>query len=293
MAMVKNVLLALLSLTLLTACESSRSLETLRIAAPAGDAYQKALAASYRDEAENRALAYDWGASEYFAHKGLAAAYGHDVEPEDPAVWGLSSSALADFTAARGKLLAAINHNRSTQPELTASAVLAYDRWLVAEHSRLEASAVQEQRGLFEAILTKLEEAHVDSSVTTTSDAAPAPIAKSPTTPDENVVVLYFPFDSARLGDSAKGALAQLMRAVGTKNEGTVSINGHADRAGSEEYNLKLSERRARYVLHELEKAGVPSKRMKYFAFGETDPAVATEDGVPEPKNRRVEVFLE
>ena len=73
----------------------------------------------------------------------------------------------------------------------------------------------------------------------------------------------------------------------------SISINGHADRAGTETYNMDLSERRARFVMKALEEAGVPAKLMQYFAFGETDPAVPTADGVREPKNRRVEIYIE
>ena len=38
---------------------------------------------------------------------------------------------------------------------------------------------------------------------------------------------------------------------------------------------------------------GIQSLLTHYFAFGESDPAVATADGVREPRNRRVEIFIE
>ena len=133
--MFTKTLAALLALTLLAACEGSRSLDTLRLTEPQGDAYQLALASNYRDLAELRAIDYDWGSSNFFAEKGLRAARGQEVEPEDSSDWALPNELREEFVAARTKLMATIKENRSTQPELTASAVVAYDHWLVAQHS--------------------------------------------------------------------------------------------------------------------------------------------------------------
>jgi outer membrane protein OmpA-like peptidoglycan-associated protein len=105
--------------------------------------------------------------------------------------------------------------------------------------------------------------------------------------------VLYFPLNGDRLGDSAQAALAELVRYVQSAGNITININGHADRVGSDDYNMDLSARRARFVVQALKAAGVPEKMMGYFAFGESDPAVPTADGVAEPKNRRVEIFIE
>jgi hypothetical protein len=66
-----------------------------------------------------------------------------------------------------------------------------------------------------------------------------------------------------------------------------------SEELGSEQYNLDLSQRRARFVVGALKQAGISEQLLKYFAFGESDPAVPTEDGVAEPRNRRVEIFIE
>jgi hypothetical protein len=42
----------------------------------------------------------------------------------------------------------------------------------------------------------------------------------------------------------------------------TVNVNGYCDSIGSEDYNLKLSERRADAVTDYLEKAGIPSSQL-------------------------------
>jgi hypothetical protein len=41
-----------------------------------------------KNYAEDKAVAYDWNMSKYFADKGLMAAYGRDVAPEYASNWG-------------------------------------------------------------------------------------------------------------------------------------------------------------------------------------------------------------
>ncbi len=280
--MFPRTLAALALLCLLTACDSTSSLKTLRATAMSGDAYQSALASHYRTYAEQKEAAYDWWTSKYFADKGLMAAYGRDITPEDPANWDIPATLLPEFTDARTKLLAGIANNRTTQPEQAAVAVLAYDRWVELQHNRWNVAAIEEQRDAFFARLTQLEEVH---------SAAGGTPATSPV--ESTSTILYFPTNSDRFGDSAQAAIAQLVQYVQAAGNVTISINGHADRAGAAAYNMRLSERRARFVMQALKAAGISEKLMHYFAFGETDPAVPTRDGVAEPRNRRVEIFIE
>jgi OOP family OmpA-OmpF porin len=281
--MVKKALAALVLLGMLSACDSTHSLKQLRSATPQGDAYAQALAASYRDFAEQKVERYDWWTSRYFADKGLMAAYGRDITPEEPSQWDIPATMINEFLDARGKLVTAIAANRSTQPEITAAAVVAYDRWVELEHNRWNRPAIDDARDVFFDLLTKLSEAHTASGDVPTT-----------TIPAESTsAVLYFPLGSDTLGDSALAALAELVRYVQSSGNVTVNINGHADRVGSEDYNMSLSERRARFIKQKLEKTGIAATMMQHFAFGETDPAIPTADGVNEPRNRRVEIYIE
>lgn len=72
----------------------------------------------------------------------------------------------------------------------------------------------------------------------------------------------------------------------------TVSVEGHADERGGDDYNLDLSTRRARAVLEFLARAGVSKTRLESQGFGETRPL---EEGSTEEawaKNRRVEFVI-
>lgn len=270
------------ALFLLSACDSTQSLVNLRHAEPSADAYHAALAAEYRAYAEEKLAGYQWWTSKYFADKGLLAAYGKDVQPEDPAHWGSLRGAPRDELAdARTQLLAALPAARGSQPTTAASAVVAYDRWLVLADNGWNTPKIDEARDRYFTLLGKLQSGGSEH------------VMAAPTAIETTSTVLYFPFDSAALSGSASLALEQLVQYVrGAGNVG-ITINGHADRVGTDEYNLTLSQQRAQYVREALLRAGVPTDLIQYFAFGESDPDIATEDGVEEPLNRRVEIFVE
>ena len=68
----------------------------------------------------------------------------------------------------------------------------------------------------------------------------------------------------------------------------TVEIQGHTDSIGSDEYNQKLSERRAAAVKNELIRRGVEGRRMTTVGFGESKPAETNETEEGRAFNRRV-----
>lgn len=272
---------AVLSLFLLTACDSTASLKQLRRAEPSADAYQSALASRYQEYAEEKVNAYDWWTSKYFADKGLMAAYGREVLPEDPATWDIPKTMQDEFADGRTQLMNILPTAKANQPVQAAQAVVAYDRWVELQDNGWDNPRIEEARDHFFASLATLN-APVDGAAA----PVPAPIETTST-------VLYFPFDSAGLTDSAKAAVEELASYLKSAGNASININGHADRAGSDEYNMSLSEQRARLVMDALVSLGVPDSMLHYFAFGESDPKQPTDDDVREPMNRRVEIFIE
>jgi hypothetical protein len=103
---------------------------------------------------------------------------------------------------------------------------------------------------------------------------------------------VFFAHGSARLTAEARAIIDQAAADYAATGETSVSLVGHTDTSGSAEYNMGLSERRARAVADALVASGVPASSMTAAWRGETEPAVATGDGVREPLNRRVEITI-
>lgn len=112
-------------------------------------------------------------------------------------------------------------------------------------------------------------------------DAAPAP-AEPPTEMVTKEVVLdartLFAFDSAELTNEGMAALDNLARDAGGDAAGQVTVTGHTDRIGPEQYNMGLSERRANSVADYMIQGGVPAGRITTVARGESEPVVQCED---------------
>jgi outer membrane protein OmpA-like peptidoglycan-associated protein len=106
---------------------------------------------------------------------------------------------------------------------------------------------------------------------------------------------VFFDFDQTQIKAEFFNDLNNLARQLKNNPSLKLIIIGHADSKGSDEYNLKLSKRRANAVANYLVVRGVARKRMQLVAKGETEPLVPNEnsDGSDSPqgraKNRRVE----
>lgn len=113
-----------------------------------------------------------------------------------------------------------------------------------------------------------------------------------------------FDFNKSVLRPDAKSALdTDVVKRKGeVKTVKAVTINGHADRIGSHDYNQKLSEKRAEAVKAYLVGQGVPANNIDTNGFGKTQPATGVakcEDSLGRKKlieclqpHRRVEVEL-
>jgi peptidoglycan-associated lipoprotein len=102
---------------------------------------------------------------------------------------------------------------------------------------------------------------------------------------------VYFDMDRAVLRTDARASLKARADAIKQHPEwGIITIQGHCDERGSDEYNLALGDRRASAVKNYLLDLGVPASRLTTVTFGENRPAVAGHDENAWRFNRRSEL---
>jgi outer membrane protein OmpA-like peptidoglycan-associated protein len=100
-----------------------------------------------------------------------------------------------------------------------------------------------------------------------------------------------FAFDSSDLTTDAKKNLDAVAEVFIEFPDTDLMIQGYTDSVGNEDYNLKLSERRAKAVANYLKTKGVASKRFSSIkGFGEEHPRFDNADKDGQAKNRRVEI---
>jgi outer membrane protein OmpA-like peptidoglycan-associated protein len=102
--------------------------------------------------------------------------------------------------------------------------------------------------------------------------------------------IVFFDWDKSDITPQAAAILDNAAAAYQQTGQANVVLAGHADRSGSDQYNVGLSQRRADAVKDYLAGHGVPDSAMSTEAYGESRPLVETADGVREPQNRRVEI---
>lgn len=104
--------------------------------------------------------------------------------------------------------------------------------------------------------------------------------------------VVYFEFNKSNLTPEANAVLDRAVADAAKCNYKTVNVSGNTDTSGSAAYNEGLSASRAQIVADGLTARGVSASLISQEALGESKPAVATQDGVKEPLNRRTEVVI-
>jgi len=113
--------------------------------------------------------------------------------------------------------------------------------------------------------------------------AAPAPVTRS--------FIVYFGLNSTSLTARAREIVIEAAQAA-RSGRAVIEVGGHTDTIGDAAVNERLSRRRADAVASELRRQGIAGDSIAITAYGETRLAVATRDGVREPRNRRVEIIL-
>jgi peptidoglycan-associated lipoprotein len=98
---------------------------------------------------------------------------------------------------------------------------------------------------------------------------------------------VFFDYDKADLTDRARASLQKdadwLRRWASTR----VTVEGHADSRGTNEYNLALGERRAASVRDYLVSLGIPAARVVIVSKGEEQPFCKDETDACWAENRR------
>ena len=114
-----------------------------------------------------------------------------------------------------------------------------------------------------------------------------------PATPDLPLTYLvFFDWDKSDITPEAMSILQTAAANAGEMKIVRLVLTGHADTSGAQDYNMALSKRRADAVSATLGGLGINQGEISVLAKGETEPLVATGDGVREPQNRRVEIVL-
>lgn len=106
------------------------------------------------------------------------------------------------------------------------------------------------------------------------------------------VVGFFLKKNNQKLEQEAQENVMEMARILNEYPDTNIMIDGHTDSKGSEEYNQKLSERRASSVANYLKMQGIDSSRLTTVGHGETAPVASNDTDAGRAENRRVEVAI-
>jgi len=127
-----------------------------------------------------------------------------------------------------------------------------------------------------------------DPPVDPVIEIKPAKTTQRPITLEQ----IRFSYDQATLSEQARNTLTANATILQLDPELKVSIEGHCDDRGSDEYNLSLGERRAQSVRAYLVSLGIEPQRLTTISYGEEKPLDTANNEMAWAKNRRAEFKL-
>ena len=113
--------------------------------------------------------------------------------------------------------------------------------------------------------------------------------SENATVADLELERVYFVFDQFTLTEKARGVLGSNATILQSTPTLKVSIEGHCDSRGSDEYNLALGERRSQVIKNYLISLGVAPDRLVTLSYGEELPVDTAETEMAWAMNRRAE----
>ncbi|HVA72377.1 MAG TPA: peptidoglycan-associated lipoprotein Pal [Candidatus Limnocylindrales bacterium] len=132
-------------------------------------------------------------------------------------------------------------------------------------------------------------------AITVTAPPPPAAPAAAPNIADlfsQNVTDAFFDYNKSDVRPDARAALQKDAEFLRSYPQVSVTIEGHCDERGSEEYNLGLGQRRAEAAKQYLVSLGISADRMKTMSWGKEHPFCTEHNETCWQQNRRAHFVM-
>ena len=103
---------------------------------------------------------------------------------------------------------------------------------------------------------------------------------------------VYFIEGKDELNPEAKLTIDRLFTEYASRPSPEIEVIGHTDFLGADDYNDALLLQRVRWVRDLMVERGIPAKIIGVAGRGKREPLFPTQEGVAEPRNRRVEINI-
>lgn len=200
-------------------------------------------------------------------------------------------SNIASYSSGSHEILLGIKFCKKkpkTIPEIAETKKEAQD----TTNNALRNEQITELPAMDTIVITRVDTVYIEAAVEEIAEVKQAEAEKKDFIPIEKNVL--FEFDKAVVQKGSFGALESIVNILNAKSELKISLKGHTDAQGPENYNVMLSKNRVSAVQDFLLANGISADRIIIEAFGEKVPIADNSSSEGRKLNRRVEVrFIE
>lgn len=329
----RRLLILITATLMLAACSglsSHTEIEALNEAKVTGSPFTKRLTEDYKKFVAVKQRNLDYADAKHFARKGLLSAQGKVVMPEPLSNWHLDADSARELRAARGELLQVLDAGgRAMAPFEAANAQFSFDCWIEEQEQNWLSALSPTCKGDFTRAMSDLTARMnnaqpnslkinlpvpakiippkgIDSSVKATrlapvSDAGNGNGGDDSNNPeaidaslDKGMFLVFFDFGKSKLNATGEQVVDAIAKQAKEKSSlKAINIVGHTDTKGSDKFNQRLSEKRAKAVEDALIAKGVDGTLIHTSGRGEKELMVDTPNNTREPANRRAEIKFE
>ena len=152
-----------------------------------------------------------------------------------------------------------------------------------AEEPAAEEPAAEEPAAEEPVAATPIEETVAEA------EAAEEVVMAPPPQPPTDMSTVLFDFNSAELSEDAKNVISTHAQFLRDNPQFSITLEGHADERGSDEFNKSLGSKRATAIMEVLIQQGIKSDQISSISYGEEKPAVLGNNDEAWRSNRRAE----
>ena len=242
---------------------------------------------------------HDWNSAKLYSQKALRAFKGENIYPEEVNYWKIPRTKITDIRSGYNNLLAIYYEALSKDPKNLAKAISSLDCWAEQEEEKWQIWDIDKCRNEFHNAMHEIynilsnenDKEEVFEKKERVEKKEDNVVVVTQNNKKEVMQIIYFDFDDSKISEASKNTLINFLN-DNKKNLSKFIILGHTDTKGSNDYNLKLSFKRAETVRDILIDKGISPKDVSILGKGEDELAITTPNETKHPANRRAEIKI-
>jgi len=200
-------------------------------------------------------------------------------------------SNIASYSSGSHEIILGIKFCKK-KPKTTPEIVETKKEALDTTNNALRNEEIAEIPAMDTIVITRVDTVYIEAAMEEILEVKEIQAEKKDFIPIEKNVL--FEFDKAVVQKGSFGALESIVNILNAKSELKISLKGHTDAKGPENYNVMLSKNRVSAVQDFLLSNGISAERIIIEALGEKVPIADNSSSEGRKLNRRVEVrFIE